>query len=104
LELLALPNLKVDADMKTDIVSYLSQCHNGEEGGFRGAPYIKSHVASTYAAVMTLVNIASEEGYKMVDLPGMKKYLTSVKNNYQYCQGASNIFGFLKDEDMAKMD
>ena len=83
LDLLKQPNLKMDHEMKERCISYLKQCHNPDEGGFRGAPYIISHVASTYAAVMALVNIGSEAAYDIVDLPGMKKYLLSVKNNFK---------------------
>ena len=42
-----------------------------------------SHVASTYAGVMAIVNLASEDGYKIINLPAMKKYLISVKNNFK---------------------
>ena len=39
LELLGLPNVRMDADMKTRSVDYLRQCHN-PSGGFRGSPYL----------------------------------------------------------------
>jgi protein farnesyltransferase subunit beta len=83
LELLAQPNLKMDHEMKSRCVDYLRQCHNPEEGGFRGAPHIMSHVASTYAAIMAIVNISTEEAYNLVDLAAMKKYLCTVKNNFK---------------------
>ena len=90
--------------MKERIISYIGQCHNPDEGGFRGAPYIKSHVASTYAAVMTIVNVAQEEGYELIDIPAMKRYLSSVKNNYKYADDSTNIFGFMKGEELEKAD
>lgn len=81
--------------MKSRCVSYLSQCHNAEEGGFRGAPHIMSHVASTYAAIMAIVNIGTEEAFKLVDLAAMKKYLCSVKNNFK--SETKNVFGYMND-------
>lgn len=75
--------------MKERCISYLQQCHNPVEGGFRGAPYIISHVASTYAAVMAIVNLSSEKAYDIIDLPGMKKYLITVKNNYPMSEDES---------------
>jgi len=70
--------------MQERCVSYLRQCHNSEEGGFRGAPYLISHVASTYAAVMAIVNLGSKEAFELIDLPAMKRYLLTVKNNSSY--------------------
>ena len=82
LQLLAQGNIKIDEQWTNRGISYLRQCHNSDEGGFRGAPHIKSHVASTYAAIMAIVNLASEAGYELVDILAMKKYLISVKNNF----------------------
>lgn len=76
--------MKLDQDMQERCVSYLRQCHNSEEGGFRGAPYLISHVASTYAAVMAIVNLGSKEAFELIDLPAMKRYLLTVKNNSSY--------------------
>jgi prenyltransferase beta subunit len=41
-----------------------------------------SHIASTYAAVLAIVNIGTEEAFSMIDVEGMKRFLLSVKNNY----------------------
>jgi prenyltransferase beta subunit len=60
--------MQLDEDMKQRCISYLRQCRNQEEGGFRGAPFAISHVASTYAAIMAIVNIATEEAYQLVDV------------------------------------
>ena len=43
-----------------------------------------SHIASTYAAVLAMVNIGTEEAYKMVDVEGMRRFLHSVKNNFAF--------------------
>ena len=42
-----------------------------------------SHVASTYAAMMAIVNVGTEKAYDLVDVVAMKKYLISVKNNFK---------------------
>ena len=51
-----------------------------------------SHVASTYAAIMAIVNIATEDAYNLVNIPAMKKYLISIKNNFPPNNFEPNIF------------
>jgi prenyltransferase beta subunit len=85
--------------MKERCVSYLRQCHNSKEGGFSGAPFIMSHVASTYAAVMAIVNIGTEEAYNLVDLSLMKKYLISIKNNHSHHNDDPNLYSYLSNQD-----
>jgi prenyltransferase beta subunit len=43
-----------------------------------------SHIASTYAAILAVVNIGTEEAYKMVDVERMRRFLKSMKNNLKY--------------------
>ena len=45
-----------------------------------------SHVASTYAAILAVVNIGTEEAYQMVDVEGMRRFLLSMKNNLTFQQ------------------
>ena len=91
--------------MKERCVDYLRQCHNsGEEGGFRGAPYIASHVASSYAAIIAIVNIGTKEAYDLVDLPKMKKYLLSVKNNFKSKPDDFGFFSYMSDQEFSKVD
>lgn len=40
-----------------------------------------THVASTYAAVMAIVNIGTDEAYEIIDVAKLRSYLISVKNN-----------------------
>ena len=80
-ELLDQKNIRLDPDMRERCTEYLRQCHNSDEGGFRGAPYMMSHIASTYAAIMAIVNVGTEKAYNLVDIMAMKKFLLSVKNN-----------------------
>lgn len=63
-----------------------------------------SHVASTYAAIMAIVNVGTEEAYNLVDIQAMKKYLLSVKNNYKQAEDATNFFAYVSKEDLNKID
>ena len=40
-----------------------------------------THVASTYAAVMAIVNVGTQEAFEIIDVAKLKSYLASVKNN-----------------------
>ena len=72
---------KLTAAHKSACCSYLRQCWNNDEGGFAGAPGHQTHVASSYAAMLAIVNIGTEEAYQIVDREKMRTYLTKVKNN-----------------------
>jgi len=63
-----------------------------------------SHVASSYAAVMAIVNIATEEAYSIIDIPKMKKYLLSVKNNCQGSPKDPNLFQYMSQDEFQKFD
>ena len=58
-----------------------------------------SHVASTYAAVMALVSLSTEDAFEIVDLPAMKNFLVSVKNNFK-AHNSNNFFSFMSDSDL----
>ena len=73
--------MNLDDDMKRRCCSYLRQCHNDKDGGFAGAPGMQTHVASTYAAVMAIVNVGTQEAYDIIDVPKMRSYLNGIKNN-----------------------
>ena len=48
---------------------------------FAGAPGLKPHVASTYGAILAIVNIGTKEAYDIIDVDKMKQFLNSIKNN-----------------------
>lgn len=104
LQLLNLPNFQLDSDMAQRCVDYLKQCLQPKDGGFAGSPYLLSHVASTYAAIMAITNIGTKEAFDIVDIAGMKKYLLSVKNNHKASSQSSNLFGYLSNSEFAKID
>ena len=39
--------------------------------------------------MLAVVNIATEEAYKMVNVPAMKKFLLSMKNNYSFAKAGA---------------
>ena len=63
LETLNSEGVELTPEMRSRCVSYLAQCQNHDEGGFGGAPKHISHLASTYAAILAVVNIGTEEAY-----------------------------------------
>jgi len=60
-------------------VSYLSQCQS-PQGGFQGGPYQLPHLAPTYAAILSMITLGSEEGYKMVNREKMYEFLMARRN------------------------
>lgn len=58
--------------------TYLTNLHNTVEGGFRGWIGMDSHMASTYAAMLAIANIGTEDAYKIIDKDLMLKYLKSM--------------------------
>ena len=60
-------------------LKFLSYCQN-PEGGFCGGPNQIPHVASSYAAILSIIIMAEEEGYKMVNREGMYKFLMKMRN------------------------
>ena len=93
--------LKLKPDQKARCCSYLRQCHNSQEGGFSGQPGIQTHVASTYAAMMAIVNIGTKEAYDIIDRPKMKAYLNGIKNNLDttHNQSDPNNVWIFKEQD-----
>ena len=91
----------MDLEMIDRCVEYLRQCHNDETGGFRGAPFLQSHVASTYAAVMAIVNLGTESAYNLVNLQKMKTYLLTIKNNFKHTGKSKSHFSYLDDFEAA---
>lgn len=43
-----------------------------------------SHLASSYAAILAIVNIGTQEAYDLVDVEGMLRFLKSIKNNFKF--------------------
>jgi protein farnesyltransferase subunit beta len=62
------------APAAADVVAFIAACqHPG--GGFGGGPYQLPHLATTYAAVCTLVTLGGPEALDVVDRPALRRYL-----------------------------
>ena len=73
-------NYNLTYDNKMQFVQILKELQH-EDGGFIGAPKGIAHLISTYAAVMSIVNLGIPEAYDIVDIPKMKNFLLKMKNN-----------------------
>lgn len=63
---------------KAAIVGFLKRCQN-PTGGFGGGPGQYSHLATTYAAVNSLIIIGTRAAYEAIDRDGLFKFLSSVR-------------------------
>ena len=50
------------------------------DGGFEGGPYQLPHLAATYASILSVISLGSEEGYKMVNREKMYNFLMGMRN------------------------
>ena len=63
---LALLGHCVDAALSSKIVAFLRSCRTAE-GGYAGGPGQLAHLAPTYAAVMALCELATDEALASID-------------------------------------
>jgi len=63
----------------SNCVSFLSQCQS-PDGGFMGGPYQLPNILPTYAAILSMITLGSEEGYKMINREKMYEFLMSRRN------------------------
>mmetsp|Transcript_34283 Transcript_34283/g.66384 ORF Transcript_34283/g.66384 Transcript_34283/m.66384 type:complete len:471 (+) Transcript_34283:3-1415(+) len=90
LELLgALDKLPSDEDAKR-VYSFLDRCQ-APSGGFGGGPGQRAHLAPTYAAIMSLVILGSENGFKIVNRQKMYEFLMSVKVKSGVLRGGFSV-------------
>lgn len=73
-------NFKFSNDVHTDIIKFLSNCR-AVTGGFGGGPSQLAHLAPTYAAVLSLCLIETEEAHQAIDMDGIKDFLWSVRES-----------------------
>ncbi|KRY15527.1 Protein farnesyltransferase subunit beta [Trichinella patagoniensis] len=75
LELLQEP-LSIETSKK--IIAFLKTCQS-PTGGFGGGPGQMAHLATTYAAVMALCIVGTEEAYQAIDRPALLSFLNLMK-------------------------
>ncbi|KAK0411904.1 hypothetical protein QR680_005909 [Steinernema hermaphroditum] len=76
---LRLLNCDIPEDLKTRIVKFLKSCKT-HEGGYAGGPGQAAHLATTYAAVMALVTLKTDEALSSIDRKALRNFILSVKN------------------------
>eukprot|EP00941_MAST-03F_sp_MAST-3F-sp1_P003372 g3372.t1 len=62
------------------IVDFLQRCQNQLTGGFAGGPQQLAHLAPTYAAVLALASISTEEALSVPNRGKMYRWMMSLKH------------------------
>ncbi|KAF2952184.1 hypothetical protein DAI22_01g317400 [Oryza sativa Japonica Group] len=70
---------EIPDDVEDDIVDFLSRCQD-KDGGYGGGPGQLPHLATTYAAVNTLVTIGSERALSSVNRDNLYKFMLRMKD------------------------
>lgn len=60
-------NFKFSAEVLADVINFLSNCRS-PTGGFGGGPSQLPHLAPTYAAVLSLCLIETDEALEAIDM------------------------------------
>ncbi|PNT72800.1 protein farnesyltransferase subunit beta [Brachypodium distachyon] len=76
---LALLEETLDDDLEHDIVDFLSRCQD-RDGGYGGGPGQLPHLATSYAAVNTLVTIGSESALSSIKRDNLYKFMLQMKD------------------------
>lgn len=76
---LSLLDIPIDRETKSALVSFLNKCQN-PDGGFGGGPGQLSHLATTYASVLTLCILGTEEAYEAIDREALQRFLWRVRS------------------------
>lgn len=71
-------NFKFSYDILQDVIHFLKKCRY-VTGGFGGGPHQYPHLAPTYAAVLSLCLIESDEALEAIDMLGIKSFLWSIR-------------------------
>ena len=82
--------------LKNQLVKFLSYCQH-PSGGFSGSPGQIAHVASTYAAVLSLVEIGTPEALSLIDRKGMYDFFIRMRDSRN--KGSFHMHE-IGDEDM----
>lgn len=69
----------VPDDVGSRVVDWLSRCRNSD-GGYGGGPGHFSHLAPTYAAVLSLLIIGTDEAIASIDRAGLYNFYMGVKD------------------------
>ncbi|GMR59105.1 hypothetical protein PMAYCL1PPCAC_29300 [Pristionchus mayeri] len=67
---------QISAEMKSEIVTFLKTCVH-PDGGYGGGPGQLGHLATTYAAVLCLISLGTQEAFDSIDRDAMYKFLVA---------------------------
>uniref|UniRef100_A0A1D1Z4B7 Protein farnesyltransferase subunit beta n=1 Tax=Anthurium amnicola TaxID=1678845 RepID=A0A1D1Z4B7_9ARAE len=76
---LALLGESIDLDLEDNVVDFLSRCQD-DEGGYGGGPGQLPHLATTYAAVSSLITLGSERALSSINRHKMRLFLLRMKD------------------------
>ncbi|XP_066334386.1 protein farnesyltransferase subunit beta-like [Miscanthus floridulus] len=76
---LALLDEALDDDLENDIIYFLARCQD-KDGGYSGGPGHLPHLATTYAAINTLVTIGSERALSSINRDNLYKFMFRMKD------------------------
>ncbi|CAI4224667.1 unnamed protein product [Auanema sp. JU1783] len=69
---------EIPAELKSEIVIFLRTCEH-PDGGYGGGPGQYPHLAPTYAAVMCLLSLKTEEALQSINRQKIKSFLLTMK-------------------------
>lgn len=75
---LALLKSSIPDDVTKDVIDFLKRCQ-APSGGFGGGPGQLPHAAPTYAAVLALCTLGTEEAFEAIDRPGLQRFLFDLR-------------------------
>ncbi|URE37402.1 protein farnesyltransferase subunit [Musa troglodytarum] len=70
----------VNSELEDNVVQFLSHCED-KNGGYGGGPGQMPHLATTYAAVNTLITLGSEMSLSSIHRENMLKFLLQMKDS-----------------------
>ncbi|XP_038072570.1 protein farnesyltransferase subunit beta-like [Patiria miniata] len=66
-------------EASSGVVTFLARCQH-PEGGFGGGPHQFAHLAPTYAAVLALMTVGTQEAYQVIDRPKLQSFLMRMRS------------------------
>lgn len=77
---IALLGESVDDKLEENAIDFLSRCQD-PEGGYGGGPGQLPHLATTYAAVNTLITLGGEKSLSSINREKLRKFLLQMKHS-----------------------
>ncbi|KAJ8045286.1 Protein farnesyltransferase subunit beta [Holothuria leucospilota] len=71
---------KIPEEQSSRIAQFIGKCQC-PDGGFAGSPNQQAHLAPTYAAVLTLCTLGTEEAYRIINRETLRSFLSSMRSS-----------------------